>query len=150
LLHTNPNRKRKPMPISIQLSPGLLTAEGQRTVFSRVAAILLDVHGLKGNKFMTPNVIGHVTVLPEGASYADGRAQSLAVIEVKVPSITFPNSEVQKSFVKRVTDVIDELKAGPHPRSRTFVSVSYAVDGTWGIGGHAYTNAELGTAIAGG
>lgn len=138
------------MPISIQLSPGLLTTEGERTVFSRIAAVLLDVHGLKGNKFMTPNVIGHVTVLPEGASYADGMAQSLAVIEVKVPSITFPNSDVQKSFVKRVTDVIDELKAGPHPRSRTFVNVTYAVDGAWGIGGQAYTNADLGVAIAGG
>jgi len=114
------------MPIAIQLSPGLLTSEGQRTVFSRISAILLDVHGLKGNKFMTPNVIGHVTVLPEGASYAEGAAQSLAVIEVKVPSITFPNAEVQRAFVARVTDVIDELKAGQHPRSRTFVSVTYA------------------------
>ncbi|HET7541116.1 MAG TPA: hypothetical protein VFK05_14660 [Polyangiaceae bacterium] len=138
------------MPISIQLSPGVLTAEGQRTVFSRIAAILLDVHGLKGNTFMTPNVIGHVTVLPEGASFADGLAQSLVVIEVKVPSITFPNADVQKSFIKRVTDVIDELKAGSHPRSRTFVNVTYAVDGAWGIGGQAYSNAELGAAIAGG
>src|SRR3954469_25344311 len=78
-------RKPKPMPIAIQLSPGLLTPEGQRTVFSRIAAILLDVHGLTGNQFMTPNVIGHVTVLPEGSSYAEGKPQSLAVIEVKVP-----------------------------------------------------------------
>lgn len=138
------------MPIAIQLSPGLLTNEGQRSVFSRIAAILLEVHGLEGNKFMTPNVVGHVTVLPEGASYAEGTAQSLALIEVKVPAITFPNADVQRAFVSRVTDVIDELKAGHHPRSRTFVSVTYAVDGTWGIGGKAYTNAELGTAIAGG
>jgi phenylpyruvate tautomerase PptA (4-oxalocrotonate tautomerase family) len=138
------------MPINIQLSPGLLSNEGQRTVFSRIAAVLLDVHGLTGNKFMTPNVIGHVTVLPEGSSYVDGIPQSLAVIEVKVPSITFPNAEVQRAFVQRVTDVIDELKAGQHPRSRTFVSVSYAVDGAWGIAGKAYTNAELGAAIAAG
>jgi len=138
------------MPIAIQLSPGLLTNEGQRTVFSRIAAILLDVHGLAGNKFMTPNVIGHVTVLPDGASYVDGKPQSLAVIEVKVPSSTFRDANVQKAFVQRVTDVIDELSAGEHPRSRTFVNVTYAVDGAWGIAGKAYTNADLGAAIAAG
>jgi len=136
------------MPIAIQLSPGLLTERGERSVFSRIAEILLDVHGLKGNKFMTPNVIGHVTVLPEGASYADGKPQSLAVIEVKVPSVTFPNREVQQAFVQRVTDVIDELKAGEHPRARTFVNVTYAVDGAWGIAGKAFSNADLGAAIA--
>lgn len=138
------------MPISIQLTSGLLTKQGERSVLSRVADVLLDVHGLKGNKFMVPNVIGHVTVLPEDASYVDGKAQSLAVIDVKVPSVTFPNHDIQKAFVKRVTDIIDELKAGAHPRNRTFVTVTYAVDGAWGIAGKAYTNADLGAAIAGG
>ncbi len=138
------------MPISIQLSPHLLTPDGERDVFSRVADALLSVHGLDGNRFMEPNVIGHVTVFPEGSSYAGKKAQSLAVVEVKVPSVTFPNREVQQAFVAKVTDIIDELKAGAHPRERTFVNVTYAVDGTWGIGGKAYTNEELGGAIAGG
>ena len=121
------------MPISIQLSPNLLTNQGQRTVFSRIAAILLEVHGLEGNKFMTPNVVGHVTVLPEGSSFVDGTPQSLAVIEVKVPATTFPNADVRQAFIARVTDVIDELKAGQHPRDRTYVNVTYAVDGAWGL-----------------
>lgn len=137
------------MPISIQLSPGLLTRHGEGQVFARVAAALLAVHGLEDNPFMTPNVIGHVTVFPAGASYAGGTAQSLAVVEVKVPAVTFPTREVQQAFVAQVTDIIDELRAGDHPRARTFVNVTYAVDGTWGIGGKAYTNAELGGAIAG-
>jgi len=67
-----------------------------------------------------------------------------------VPSVTFPNRQVQQAFVERVTDVIDELKAGEHPRTRTFVSVTYAVDGAWGIAGKAYSNADLGAAIAAG
>jgi len=138
------------MPIAIQLSSGLLTSDGERTVFSRIAAILLDVHGLSGNRFMAPNVIGHVTVVPEGTSYVEDKPQSLAVVEVKVPSVAFPTHEVQQAFVQRVTDVIDELKAGTHPRTRTFVNVTYAVDGAWGIAGKAYTKAELGAAIAAG
>jgi phenylpyruvate tautomerase PptA (4-oxalocrotonate tautomerase family) len=136
------------MPILIQLSAGLLSPEGEKTIFPRVARALLDVHGLADNGFMTPNVIGHVVVTPSADTYAGGEAQSLAVIEVKVPSVTFPSPEVKQAFVAKVTDIVHELRAGDHPRSRTFVNVTYAVDGTWGIGGKAYTNAELGQAIA--
>jgi phenylpyruvate tautomerase PptA (4-oxalocrotonate tautomerase family) len=135
------------MPISIQLSQGLLTPAGEREVFSRVAEALLHVHGLSGNAFMTPAVIGHVDIYPEEQSYAGGKAQSLAVIEVKVPSVTFPDQSVKGHFIKAATDIIDELKAGKHPRERTFVNVTYAVDGAWGIAGKAYTNADLGQAI---
>ena len=137
------------MPISVQLTEGLLTTKGEREVFARVADALLEVHGLTGNAFMTPNVIGHVVVTPEATSYVGGQPASLAIVEVKVPSITFPNHDVQQAFVARVTDIIDELKAGSHPRSRTFVNVTYAVDGTWGIAGKAYTNGDLGAALAG-
>ena len=135
------------MPLLIQLSKDLLTPKGEGEVFSRVASAMLEVHGLAGNAFMTPNVIGHVMISPEGTSYAGGKAQSLAVIEVKAPGMTFPNHDVQQDFVGRVTDIIDDLKASDHPRSRTFVNVTHAQDGSWGIGGKAYTNAELGQAI---
>jgi len=136
------------MPLLIQLSKNLLTAKGEGEVFSRIASAMLEVHGLTGNAFMTPNVIGHVVVSPDGTSYAGDKAQSLAVVEVTAPGMTFPNQKVQQDFVARVTDIIDELKAGDHPRSRTFVNVTHAQDGSWGIAGKAYTNAELGQAIA--
>jgi phenylpyruvate tautomerase PptA (4-oxalocrotonate tautomerase family) len=136
------------MPISVQVTQGLLTPEGEREVFPLVAEALLEVHGLAGNRFMTPNVIGHLVVSPEGESYVGGKPQSLAIVEVKVPAITFPNADVKQAFVAAVTDIIDRLKTGSHPRERTFVNVTYAVDGTWGIGGKAYSNAELGAAIA--
>jgi phenylpyruvate tautomerase PptA (4-oxalocrotonate tautomerase family) len=76
-----------------------------------------------------------------------GKPHSLAVVEVKVPSITFQTDEVKRTFVSTVTDIIDRYKAGSHPRERTFVNVTYALDGVWGIGGKAYSNAELKAAI---
>jgi len=136
------------MPISVQVTKGLLTPQGEREVFPLVAEALLEAHGLSGNRFMTPNVIGHLVVSPERESYVGGKPQSLAIVEVKVPAITFPNADVKQTFVAAVTDIIDRLKTGSHPRERTFVNVTYAVDGTWGIGGKAYSNAELGAAIA--
>lgn len=135
------------MPISVQVSKGLLTPKGEREVFPLVTEALLKVHGLTGNPFLTPAVIGHLVVSQEGESYVGGKPQSLAVVEVKIPAITFPNAEVKQAFVTAVTDIIDRLKAGSHPRERTFVNVTYAVDGAWGIGGKAYSNADLGEAI---
>ena len=137
-----------PMPISIQITRSLLTPEGERDIFPRVARALLDAHGLQDNPFMKQNVIGHLVVTEETSSFADSKPGSLAVIEVKVPSVTFRDRKSQEEFVAAVTDIVDELKAGAHPRSRTFVNVVYAIDGPWGIGGRAYTNEDLGAAIA--
>lgn len=135
------------MPISVQVTTDLLTPDGEREILPLVADALLRVHGLTGNKFMMPNVVGHLLVSPEARSYAGGKLQSLAVIEVKVPSVTFPNADVKQAFISEVTDIIDRLKKGTHPRERTYVNVTYAVDGTWGIAGKAYSNSEMGEAV---
>jgi phenylpyruvate tautomerase PptA (4-oxalocrotonate tautomerase family) len=143
-------RKDSAMPISVQVTEGLLTTQGQREVLGRISETLLRLHGLTGNRFMTPNVVGHLSVSPVATSIAGGKPQSLAVIEIKVPAVTFPNTEVKQAFISEVTDIIDKLKAEDHPRERTYVMVNYAVDGAWGIGGKAYTNAELGGAVMAG
>ena len=135
------------MPILVEVTKGLLTPAGEREVFPLISEALLKAHGLVGNRFMTPNVIGHLVISEQSRSYVGGKPLSLAVIEVKVPSITFPTDEVKQNFVSAVTDIIDRYKAGSHPRERTFVNVTYALDGAWGIAGTAYSNAELKAAI---
>jgi len=138
------------MPISIQLTEGLLKPEGLRTVFPRVASALLRAHGVEGNTFMEASVLGHVQLYPQQHCHVGGRCASLALVEVKVPPVTFLEQAVRDQFISELTDIIDALQAGDHPRGRTYVNVSYAVDGTWGIGERAYTNAALGEAIAAG
>ena len=135
------------MPIQIIVAEGVLTPASEAEAFRKLTELLLRLHGLAGNRFMTPNVIGHLVISEQSTSYVGGKPQSLAVIEVKVPSITFPTDEVKQSFVSTVTEIIDRYKAGSHPRERTFVNVTYALDGAWGIGGKAYSNAELKAAI---
>jgi hypothetical protein len=136
------------MPILIHVTRGLLTPEGERTIFRRVADALLASHGLADNPFMRANVLGHLRIADEASAFVGEHAGSLAVIEVTVPSVTFRDRASQQQFVAAATRIVDELKAGAHPPSRTFVHVVHAVDGTWGIGGTAYTNDELGAAIA--
>lgn len=135
------------MPISVQVTQGLLTSQGERKALPLISEALLRAHGLSGNTFMTPNVVGHLVISAASESYVGGKPQSLAVVEVKVPAITFPNAQVTQAFISEVTEIIDQHKADSHPRERTFVNVTYAVDGTWGIGGRAYSNEELGAAI---
>ena len=137
------------MPITIQVTRGLLTPDGERQIVPRVAEALLESHGLADNPFMRSNVIGILVVTDEATSFVGGAPRSLALISVDVPSVTFRDRDIQRRFVNTVTTAVDELKAGTHPKARTFVHVTYAVDGTWGIGGKAYTNEDLGAAIAG-
>jgi hypothetical protein len=127
----------------------LLTPNGERAVIGRVAHALLDAHGLADNAFLKRNVVGHLIISEPVDTFVGGESASLAVIEVKVPSVTFRDRSIQQRFVAAVTDIVDELRAGSHPRSRTFVNVTYAVDGAWGIAGEAYTNDDLGAAISG-
>lgn len=136
------------MPISIQVTRGLLAPGGERVIFQRLARALLEAHGLEANAFMRRNVIGHLVVAEPAEAFVGEAPASLAVIEVKIPAVAFRDRASQQAFVAAATDIVDELSAGGHPRERTFVNVTYAVDGAWGIAGTAYTNDELGAAIA--
>ena len=135
------------MPITVTASAGVLDAPAQAAVLPRLSEALLARHGLAGNAFMAPNVVGSVHVLPEAAIFAGGRAQRAVFVELKVPSVTFTEQAQRQGFVDDVHRILDELTGGRYPKAQTFVNIVYAVDGSWGIGERAYTNNELGAAI---
>ena len=54
------------MPIQVIVPEGVLTAGAEAEAFRKLTDLLLRLHGLTGNRFMTPNVIGEVTVVPRG------------------------------------------------------------------------------------
>jgi len=103
---------------------------------------------LSDNAFMFPAVAGSVHILPPGRIFAGGHAERAIFVELKVPSVTFQTEEQKQGFLDDVNAILDELTAGAHPRDKTFFNITYAVDGSWGIGAKAYTNEELGAAIA--
>jgi hypothetical protein len=93
-----------------------------------------------GNKFMTPNVIGEVTVAPKGRTFSGGARTDIAVFELKVPSFVLPTQELKDAWIGEGTDIIEAAIKGRVKRANIYASVSYAVDGAWGIGGTAYSN----------
>jgi hypothetical protein len=136
------------MPIQIIVPEGALTPAAEAEAFRELTDLLLRLHGLSGNKFMTPNVIGEITVVPKGRTFSGGKPTDIAVFELKVPSFVLPTQELKDAWVADGTAIIEQAAAGRIKREHIFASVTYAVEGAWGIGGKAFSNADLSSAVA--
>lgn len=136
------------MPIQVIVPEGALTADGEAQVFKKLTELLLRLHGLSGNTFMTPNVIGEVVVVPRGRTFSGGQRASIAIVELKVPSFVLPTQELKEQWTSEVTSILESAAEGRLRREHIFANVVHAIDGTWGIGGVAYDNAALGNAIS--
>src|SRR4029077_11090052 len=49
----------------------------------------------------------------------------------------------QLAVVRQFTDLVSDAAGDPSLSERTWVLLTEAVDGGWGLSGHAHTNAEL-------
>jgi len=136
------------MPLTLIVTEGVIPKDREADTMSRLSEAFLQLHGLAGNKAMTPNVIGHVQVVAKGDSYSGLKPATVAIVEWKVPSFAFTSREVQTAYVTQATDIIHEASGRKHPKELVWVNVTHAVDGAWGIAGKAYTNAELGQAVS--
>ena len=136
------------MPLTLTLSKGVLPAGTEKQAFARLCDAMLKWHGLSGNKVMTPNVVGSIHVIPKESTFSGSKEASIAFIEWKVPSFAFNNREIQQGDFAEATDIIHEMSSKKLPKSNIWINVVHAVDGAWGIGGQAMTNAQLGEAIS--
>ena len=135
------------MPLTLTLSEGVLPTGTEKQAFARLCDAMLKWHGLTGNKVLTPNVIGSIHVLPRGLTFSGSKETSIAVIEWKTPSFAFNTREIQQGYFAEATNIIHDMSGGKLPKEHIWINVVHAVDGAWGIGGHAMTNAQLGEAI---
>jgi len=134
------------MPLTLILTEGLMPREQHAPTIARLCEAFLRLHGLLGNAFLTPNVIGHVHEVPQGATFAGLQPASVAIVEWFTPSFAFASTGLQQAYVKEATDIVEAACGGKQPRERIWVNLKHAVDGMWGIGGRAFSNAELGAA----
>lgn len=136
------------MPLTLTLSEGVMQPGTEKAAFARLCDTMLKWHGLSGNKVMTPNVVGSIHIVPKDLTFSGSKEARVAFIEWKVPSFAFNTREIQEGFISEATDIIHEMSDGALPREQIWVNVVHAVDGAWGIGGQAMTNAQLGEAIS--
>jgi hypothetical protein len=94
------------MPIQIIVPEGALTPAAEAEVFRKLTELLLRLHGLSGNRFMTPNVIGEVTAVPKGRTFSGGKPTDIAIFELKVPSFVLPTQELKEAWIAEGTSII--------------------------------------------
>ncbi|MBI3546096.1 MAG: 4-oxalocrotonate tautomerase [Gammaproteobacteria bacterium] len=135
------------MPLTLTLSEGVLPVGTEKQAFARLCEAMLKWHGLTGNKVMTPNVVGSIHVIPKKFTFSGLKETSVSLIEWKVPSFAFNTTEIQQGYFAEATDIIHEMSGKKLPKSNIWINVVHAVDGAWGIGGQALTNAQLGESI---
>ncbi len=131
------------MPLTLTLTEGVLPAGQERIAFARLSDAMLKWHGLTGNAAITPNVVGSINVVPREHTFSGSKEASVAFVEWKVPAFAFNTREIQLGYVQEATDIIHAMSGERHPKERIWVNVVHAVDGAWGIGGVALTNAQL-------
>jgi phenylpyruvate tautomerase PptA (4-oxalocrotonate tautomerase family) len=131
------------MPITLTVPEGVLSAEAEARVFAGLTEALLDVAGLAGNRFMVPNVVGTINVLPKAHIFSGGKSAPAAFIELKLPEIALASGEAKQAFIERATAAVEQAAEGRIRREQIWVNIVYAAEGSWGIAGRAYGSADL-------
>jgi phenylpyruvate tautomerase PptA (4-oxalocrotonate tautomerase family) len=142
------NRRKTNMPFNIVTTEGVLTNASKASTHKAITDCFLRLHNLSGNPFLERHVIGEITTVPKGETFAGGKPENVVIVETLLPSFGLNDPGQKKSYITEVTDIILRASEGRVARERIYVNVVYAVDGLWGIAGKAYTNAELGEALS--
>jgi phenylpyruvate tautomerase PptA (4-oxalocrotonate tautomerase family) len=107
-----------------------------------LARTLMVIEGVPDIPMFRENTAAFVHELPVGSiSKVEGQGNY-----VRVQVLTNAGAldrEKQIAVVRQFTDLISRAAKDPSLDSRTWVLLTEAVEGGWGLGGHANTNAEL-------
>jgi|GEM_PF-195879 len=135
------------MPITVTVTEGVFTPSNEKKIVPALAALMMRLHELTDNKFITPVVIGSLNVISPNLIFSGGLPATAIFIEWKLPAFAFTVQAIRNRYVQEATDIAIELSERRLTTKDVFVNVVHAVDGIWGVNGKAYTNAELGEAV---
>jgi hypothetical protein len=108
----------------------------------QLARTLMTIEGVPEIPMFTQNTAAFVHELPDRAvSNVDGDS---ACVRVQVlTNLGALDRAKQLAVVSQFTDLIKTARADTSTAERVWVLLTEAVDGGWGLNGHAHTNAEL-------
>jgi phenylpyruvate tautomerase PptA (4-oxalocrotonate tautomerase family) len=133
--------KESPVPmIDVYATAGTFTDPHQ--LAAELAQTLMTIEGVPDIPLFRRNTAAFVHGLPEDAmSNVDGESTY-----VRVQVLTNAGAldrDKQLAVVSQFTELITAAAADPSLSDRTWVLLTEAVDGGWGLAGHAHTNTEL-------
>ena len=113
-----------------------------KALAQNLASTLMKIEQVPNIPMFRKNTAGFIHELPNGAlSNVDGDGNY-----VRVQVLTNAGAldrEKQLAVVAQFTDLIAAAGGDPSFTGRTWVLLTEAVEGGWGLAGHANTNAEL-------
>jgi len=135
------NRKDQAMPmIDVYATAGTFTDKHQ--LATDLAATLMTIEGVPDIPMFRQNTAAFVHELPEGdLSNVDG-ASNYVRVQVLTNAGALDRDK-QLAVVSQFTSMIADAAHDPAIAGRTWVLLTEAVPGGWGLGGHANTNDEL-------
>jgi phenylpyruvate tautomerase PptA (4-oxalocrotonate tautomerase family) len=107
-----------------------------------LAQRLMTIEGVPNIPMFRQNTAAFIHAIPDGAmSNVDGETNY-----VRVQVLTNAGAldrEKQLAVVSQFTELITAAAADTSVSNRTWVLLTEAIDGGWGLTGHAHTNTEL-------
>jgi phenylpyruvate tautomerase PptA (4-oxalocrotonate tautomerase family) len=118
------------------------TFRDRHSLAVELATALMTIEQVPNIPMFRKNTAAFVHELPsESLSNVDGDSTY-----VRVQVLTNAGAldrDKQLAVVERLTAIVAEAAGDPSQAERTWVLLTEAPDGGWGLGGHAHTNAEL-------
>jgi phenylpyruvate tautomerase PptA (4-oxalocrotonate tautomerase family) len=107
-----------------------------------LARVLMTIEGVPDIPMFRQNTAAFIHELADGAmSNVDGDSNYVRVqVQTNAGAL---DRDKQLAVVGQFTDLVTSAAADPSVSKRTWVLITEAVDGGWGLWGHAHTNAEL-------
>jgi phenylpyruvate tautomerase PptA (4-oxalocrotonate tautomerase family) len=126
--------------IDVYATAGTFTDQHQ--LAANLAAAVMTVEQVPDIPMFRQNTAAFVHDLPPGAlANVDGETNYVR-IQVLTNAGALDRGK-QLAVVERLTSIAAEAAGDPALTSRTWVLLTEAPDGGWGLGGHAHTNTEL-------
>jgi phenylpyruvate tautomerase PptA (4-oxalocrotonate tautomerase family) len=118
------------------------TFADKHTLAADLAAALMAIEGVPNIPMFRQNTAGFVHELPDGdLANVDGESTYVRVqVLTNAEALDRPK---QLAVVRQFTDLIARAAGDPTLAQRTWVLLTEAVPGGWGLSGHASTNEEL-------
>jgi phenylpyruvate tautomerase PptA (4-oxalocrotonate tautomerase family) len=118
------------------------TFKDPKTLAQSLAEALMKIEQVPNIPMFRKNTAGFVHDLTDGSlSNVDGNGNYVRVQVLTNAGAL--NREKQLAVVSQLTDLVAAAAGDPSLKERTWVLLTEAVEGGWGLAGHANTNEEL-------
>ena len=118
------------------------TFKDPKSLARDLAETLMKIEQVPDIPMFRNNTAAFIHDLPDGAlSNVEGDSNYVRVQVLTNAGAL--NREKQLAVVRQFTDLVAAAAGDPSVTARTWVLLSEAIEGGWGLAGHANTNAEL-------